>query len=41
MLNTVFLGGLREEIRTRVLEEGPTEPDESAKLANFARSMLF
>jgi len=33
MLNTVFLGGLREEIRTRVLEEGPTEPDESAKLA--------
>jgi Retrotransposon gag protein len=33
MLNTVFLGGLREDIRTRVLEEGPTEPDESAKLA--------
>ncbi len=33
MFNTVFLGGLREEIRSRVLEEGPTEPDESAKLA--------
>jgi hypothetical protein len=33
MFNTVFLGGLWEDIRTRDLEEGPTEPDESAKLA--------
>jgi len=40
MLNTVFLGGLREEIRTRVLEEGPTEPDESAKLAREIESII-
>jgi hypothetical protein len=40
MLNTVFLGGLREEIRTRVLEEGPTEPDESAKLAREIESIM-
>jgi hypothetical protein len=39
MLNTIFLGGLREEIRTRVLEEGPTEPDESAKLAREIESI--
>jgi hypothetical protein len=40
MLNTVFLGGLREDIRTRVLEEGPTEPDESAKLARDIESII-
>jgi hypothetical protein len=40
MLNTIFLGGLREEIRTRVLEEGPTEPDESAKLAREIESII-
>jgi hypothetical protein len=40
MLNTVFLGGLREEIRTIVLEEGPTEPDESAKLAREIESII-
>jgi hypothetical protein len=40
MLNTVFLGGLREDIRTRVLEEGPTEPDESAKLAREIESII-
>jgi len=40
MLNTVFLGGLREEICTRVLEEGSTEPDESAKAAREIMSIL-
>jgi hypothetical protein len=40
MLNTVFLGGLREDICSRVLEEGPTEPDESAKLAREIESIL-
>jgi hypothetical protein len=40
MLNTVFLGGLREEIRTRVLEEDPTELDESAKLAREIESII-
>jgi hypothetical protein len=40
MLNTVFLGGLREDIRTRVLEEGPTEPDKSAKLAREIESII-
>ncbi len=40
MLNTVFLGGLREEIRSRVLEEGPTEPDESAQLAREIESII-
>jgi hypothetical protein len=39
MLNTVFLGGLHEDIRTGVLEEGPTEPDESAKLAREIESI--
>jgi hypothetical protein len=40
MLNTVFLGGLREDIRTRILEEGPTQPDESAKLAREMESII-
>jgi hypothetical protein len=40
MLNTVFLGGLREDIWTRVLEEGPTEPDESAKLVREIESII-
>ncbi len=40
MLNTVFLGGLRKDIQTRVLEEGPTEPDESAKLAREIESII-
>jgi len=40
MLNTVFLGGLREDIRTCVLEEGPTQPDESAKLAREMESII-
>ena len=40
MLNTVFLGGLREDIRTRVLEEGPTQPDDSVKLAREIESIL-
>ena len=33
MMNTVFLGGLREEIRIKVLETGPTQIQESVKLA--------
>ena len=33
VMNTVFLGGLREEIRTKVLEQGPTEIRDSVKLA--------
>ncbi len=40
MLNTVFLGGFQEDIRTRVLEEGPPEPDESAKLAREIESII-
>jgi Retrotransposon gag protein len=40
MLNTVFLGGLREDIRTRVLEEGPTQPDDSVKNAREIESIL-
>jgi hypothetical protein len=39
MLNTVFLGGLREEIRTRVLEDGPTNPDDSVKAARDIESI--
>ena len=33
VMNTVFCGGLREDIRNKVLEEGPTEIEESVKLA--------
>ena len=33
VMNTVFLGGLREEIRTKVLEHGSTEIRESVRLA--------
>jgi hypothetical protein len=40
MLNTVFLGGLRKDIRTRVLEEGPTQPEDSVKLARKIESIL-
>ena len=40
MLNTVFLGGLKEEIRNRVLESGPTEPDESVKAAREIESII-
>jgi len=40
MLNTVFLGGLKEEIRNRVLENGPTEPDESVKAAREIESII-
>jgi hypothetical protein len=40
MMNTVFLGGLREEIRNKVLEEGPTEIDESIKLARDIEAIL-
>jgi len=32
-MNTVFLGGLREELRIKVLESGPTEIRESVRLA--------
>jgi hypothetical protein len=40
MLNTVFLGGLREEIRNRVLEDGLTNPDESVKAAREIESII-
>jgi hypothetical protein len=33
MLNTMFLGGLKEEICNRVLKDGPTEPENSVKAA--------
>ena len=33
MMNTVFIGGLREEIRVKVLETGPTKIQESVDLA--------
>jgi hypothetical protein len=32
MMNTVFLGGLKEEIRNRVLEEAPTKPDAAREI---------
>jgi hypothetical protein len=40
MLNTVFLGSLREEIRNRVLEDGPTNPDDSVKAARDIESII-
>ncbi len=40
MLNTVFLGGLREEIQNRVLEDGPTKPDDSVKAAREIESII-
>jgi hypothetical protein len=40
MLNTVFLGGLEEDLRNRVLEEGPNKPDDSVKLARKIESIL-
>lgn len=40
MMNTVFLGGLREDIRSRVLEEGPTQIEESVKLARDIEAIL-
>jgi hypothetical protein len=40
MLNTMFLGGLKEDIRNRVLEEGPTHPDDSVKLAREIESII-
>jgi len=40
MLNTMFLGSLKEEICNRVLEEGPTHPDDSVKAAREIESIL-
>jgi hypothetical protein len=40
MMNTVFLGGLRDEIWTRVLEESPTKPQDSVKAAREIESIL-
>ena len=40
MLNTVFLGGLREEIRNQVLEDGPPNPDDSVKAARDIESII-
>ena len=39
-MNTVFLGGLREDIRTKVLETGPTLIQESVKLAREIEVIL-
>jgi hypothetical protein len=36
----MFLGGLKEDIRNRVLEEGPTHPDDSVKLAREIESII-
>jgi len=40
VMNTVFLGGLKEELRNRVLEEGPTLIEESIKLARDFEAIL-
>ncbi len=40
MLNAVFLGGLQEDIRNWVLEEGPNKPDDSVKFARKIESLL-
>jgi Retrotransposon gag protein len=40
MLNTMFLGGLKEEICNRVLKDGPTEPDASVKAAREIETIL-
>jgi hypothetical protein len=40
MLSTLFLGGLGEDIGTHVLEEGPTKPDNSIKLAREIESIM-
>jgi hypothetical protein len=40
VMNTVFQGGLREDIRTKVLEEGPTQIEESVKLAREIETIL-
>jgi len=40
MLNTMFLGGLKEEICNRVLKDGPTEPENSVKAAREIETIL-
>ncbi len=40
MLNTVFLGGLHEDIHIRLLEEGPTKHADSVKLAREIKSIM-
>ncbi len=40
MLNTMFLGGLKEEIRNCVLKDGPTEPENSVKAAREIETIL-
>jgi hypothetical protein len=40
MLNTMYLGGLKEEICNRVLDEGPTQPDNLVKAAREIESIL-
>jgi hypothetical protein len=40
MLNTMFLGGLKEEIHNRVLEDTPTQPDASVKAAREIGSII-
>lgn len=40
VMNTVFLGGLKQEIRDRVLEEGPTKIEDSVKLARDMEAIM-
>ena len=40
VLNMVFLGRLREDICTRVLEDGPTKSNDSAKAAREIESII-
>jgi hypothetical protein len=40
VLNTMFLGGLKEEIHNSVLDDGPTEPEESVKSAREIETIL-
>ncbi len=40
MMNMGFLGSLREEIRTRVLEEAPTKPQDSVKATRDIERIL-
>ena len=40
VMNTVFTGGLKEDIRNKVLEEGPTQIEESVKLARDIEAIL-
>jgi hypothetical protein len=40
ILNTVFLGGRKEQICNCMLEDGPTDPEESIKAAREIKSNI-